>query len=212
MKNTYTPSTAAAPSRGSTATGPVKWWHGALFLAAVTGLSSLAFVATSRRKQDDFYENEHLPSWAAPGWVFAPAWLLINTALVSGSVRLLNAPPFPNRGLLRGLHALMWLDFVTYGVVFFRLRSQILSHVWTVGSVAFAYTGIGLARAHDRRLLLSMVPLAAWATYASSLTWYQVLANPDPLFGTPALLQPVAPADETARRELAAAEQAQAAA
>ena len=207
MKSTRNDSAAIQPSP-SLAGRPVKWWHGALFLAAVTGLSSLAFVATSRRKQDDFYENEHLPVWAAPGWVFAPAWLLINTALVSGSVRLLNAPPFPNRGLLRGLHTLMWLDFVTYGVVFFKLRSQILSHVWTLSSVAFAYTGISLARTYDRSIMASMVPLAAWATYASSLTWYQVLANPDPFFGTPALLRPVKPGGETARRDLSAAGQA----
>lgn len=183
----------ASPARDKTASSnSVKWWHGALFLAAVTGLSSLAFVATSRRKQDAFYENENLPAWAAPGRVFGPAWLLINASLVSGSVRLLNAPSFPNQRLLLGLHGLMWADFVTYGVVYFRLRSHILSHAWTLGSVLFAYTGIGLARAHDRRIRASMVPLAAWATYASSLTWYQVLANPDPFFGTPALLYPAA--------------------
>ena len=189
------------PSTGQQPSARVKWWHGALFLAAVTGLSSLAFVATSRRKQDDFYENEHLPAWAAPGWVFGPAWLLINASLVGGGVRLLNAPPFANRRVLLGVHGLMWLDFVTYGVVYFRLRSQILSHVWTLGSVLFSYTGIGLARAHDRRLTASMVPLAAWATYASSLTWYQVLANPDPLFGTPALLRPAAAAAPAAESQ-----------
>lgn len=192
MRNhSQTPPTSPARTHTSPSR-PVKWWHGALFLAAVTGLSSLAFIATSRRKQDAFYENENLPAWAAPGWVFGPAWLLINAALVSGSVRLLNAPAFPNRRLLLGLHGLMWVDFVTYGVVYFRLRSQILSHAWTLGSVLFAYTGIGLARAHDRRITMSMVPLAAWATYASSLTWYRVLANPDPFFGTPALLTPAA--------------------
>lgn len=188
----------------------VKWWQGALFLAAITGISSLAAVYTSRRKQDEFYENEHLPAWAAPGWVFAPTWLLINTALVSGSVRLLNAPPFRNKRVLLGLHGLMWLDFATYGVVYFKLRSQILSHLWTLGSVWFSYTGIGLARAYDRRIMYSMVPLAAWATYASSLTWYQVLANPDPLFKTKALLHPVAAHDATAAQELVQATEAQA--
>lgn len=200
----------APVTRARSARKPVKWWHGALFLLAVTGLSSLPAVYSSRRKQDAFYEHENLPAWAAPGWAFAPAWLLINAALVGGSVRLLNAPPFPNRRFLRGLHTLMWLDFLTYGVVYFRLRSQILSHVWTLGSVWFAYTGIGLARAHDRRIAASMVPLAAWATYASSLTWYQVLANPDPLFNTRALLRPVAEHEAAATRNLQQARRAQA--
>lgn len=179
---------AAAHYASTTSTGRYRWWHGALFFGAVTAVSALA----TRRRQGNpksLYQQEHLPVWAPPAAAFPVVWPLNNLVLVTGSLRLLNNPGLPYRRELLALQAVLWADFLTYGIVYFRWRSPILSAVWTLTDAAAAATSLVLARrTGDQRLTLAYLPITAWTSFASTIALYDALRNPDRFFGTAAPL------------------------
>lgn len=164
-----------------------RWWHGALFLAGATALSLLS-SQRKRKEEDEFYERQNLPVWAPPAPAFGIAWPLNNLALAWGGLRLLNAPrTLPHRQTLLALQGVMWLDLVTFGLVYFRLRSPWLAAAWTVADATAAVGSLALSgRTGDRQLPLAYLPIATWTSFATTVAAYQALRNPDPLFGTPA--------------------------
>lgn len=188
----------AVPSGG---TQKYRWWHGALFLAGITALSSLPILNRKQREQRRFYRQRKLPVWAPPGAAFPVLWPLNNLALAWGGLRLLNAPrAMPHRRTLLALQGVLWLDFITYGAVYFGLRSPVLSAVWTVGDAVVSATSLKLARATaDPKLPLTYLPITAWTSFASTVAVYDALRNRDEFFGTDAPLnKPPVPALEKA--------------
>jgi len=185
----------------TTAPPRYRWWHGALFFGAVTALS---VNGRKNRAQRAFYEQENLPVWAPPGAAFAVIWPLNNLALTWGGLRLLNAPAnLPHRRELLALQAVLWLDFVTFGRVYFGLRSPVLSAVWTVTDAAASVASLVLARrTGDADLPKAYLPITAWTCLASTIAGYDALRNRDAFFGTAApLAEAPVPALEKKRAE-----------
>lgn len=169
--------------------GKVKWWHAALFLAAVTVVERLSTGKKGTENAKELYEDENQPAWAPPAAVFGPAWGANSLALTWAGQRLLNAPAaLPNRNALLGLQAAHWLIYTTFGNVYFRQKSPVLAGVWTVSDAAIAWASYLLARKADPKLANAYLPLVGWTSFASTLATYQALYNNDPLLGTKAPL------------------------
>lgn len=174
-----------------------KWYHAALFFAAVTvaaGLSARSSRQRSREQQheddQDFYRKQKLPVWAPPAGLFGPAWTLNTLCLTWAGLRLLNKPGwFPNRRALLLLQALHWLDFTTFGYVYFRRKSPILALVWTPADALLNTAAYTLARPYDRQLANAYLPVMAWTWFATSVAAYQALYNPDRGLGLEAPIQ-----------------------
>jgi tryptophan-rich sensory protein len=116
-------------------------------------------------------------------------WLLNNAALTWGALRLLNtAPAAPHRRPLLLKQGLFWLDYVSFGPVFFGLRSPILGTAWTW--LGFGLTGSSLRRARrvDPPLARAYWPVTLWTGFAGTVSLYLALRNRDRFFGTPAPL------------------------
>ncbi|MEK6480336.1 TspO/MBR family protein [Catalinimonas sp. 4WD22] len=182
--------TSHGPSR-------IKWWQAGLFLIAVSVLGRLS----SKPSDDDteeFYKDEVKPQWSPPAWVFGPAWLINSICLVWAGRRLLNTRKhFPYRQELLNLQAMHWIDYLTFGIVYFRLKSPILALLWTKGDAIIAARSLQLAaKSTDKDLAISYIPLTLWTGFASSLSWFQALYNPDPLFGTKAPLKVSKPVEK----------------
>ena len=169
------------------ANGKFKWWQAALALVAVSVIGVLQ--SGSRSNTRKFYQkkNEQAP-WAPPPWLFGPAWTLNNIFLLWGLVRILNDKNLPNRPVLLGLQGGIWVIFLSFGYVYFRKGSPVLAEVWTQTDALLATASIRTAFRSDRKLAIAYAPLLAWTWFASSLSAYQALKNPDPLLDTPALL------------------------
>ncbi|GAB3642593.1 TspO/MBR family protein [Spirosoma arcticum] len=169
----------------------VQWWHGALFLLGVNALEWALSPRRTKNQPDigDYYGKLKKPPLSPPDWVFPVVWLGINSVLVGGNVRLLNAPDsLPHKRELLRLQGANWLLFATYSFAYARLQSPILSAVWTNAGAVIAWRSLYLAAKGDRKIAFSLIPLTLWETYASYLTAYQALTNRDDLFDTPPLL------------------------
>ena len=170
--------------------GRVRYWQVGLAVLAVTVLAE-ALAQRRRERQNTsrrVYRQQQQVAWAPPGWVFPVAWNSINGVLVYGLTRLLNRPHLRHRNVLLGLQGLIWVLYATYGYVAFRKQSPILSGVWTLADLGVAGTSLALAARSDKAVAWSLVPLTAWLAFASTIALPQALRNPDPLFGTPSLL------------------------
>lgn len=182
--------TSQRPSR-------IKWWQAGLFLIAVSALGRLS-SRPSDEDTEEFYRDEVKPKWSPPAWVFGPAWIINSIFLVWGGRRLLSTRKhFPYRQELLTLQGIHWLDYLTFGIVYFRLKSPILALLWTQGDAVIAARSLKLAAmSTDKKLAITYIPLTLWTSFASTLSWFQALYNPDPLFKTKAPLKASKPIEK----------------
>ncbi|WPP51364.1 TspO/MBR family protein [Catalinimonas niigatensis] len=175
----------------------ITWWQAGFFLIGVSVLGRISSVS-SKQEPKELYKDEIKPKWSPPAWLFGPAWLLNNIFLVWGGRRLLNTRKhFPYRRSLLTLQGIHWLDFITFGYAYFRLKSPILALIWTQGDAIIATRSLKLAaQSTDKKLAITYIPLTLWTCFASSLSWFQALYNPDPLFGTKAMFKITKPLEE----------------
>ncbi len=168
----------------------IKWWQTGLFLVAVSVLGRLT-SKSPEEEPEELYEDQVRAVWSPPAWLFGPAWILNNIFMVWGGRRLLNTRKhFPYRKELLMLQKIHWVDFLTFGIAYFRLKSPILALIWTQGDAIIAARSLKLAAySTDKKLAISYIPLTLWTTFASTLSWFQALYNPDPFFGTKAPLK-----------------------
>lgn len=177
----------AKKAMAAPASGKYKWWHGVLALAAVT----IVGVLQSGRKTDTrkMYKrkNEQAP-WAPPAWLFGPAWTVNNIMLLWALIKILNDKSLTNRSALLGLQGGIWAIYFSFGYVYFRKGSTILAEVWTQTDALLATASLATAMRSNKKIALAHLPLFAWTWYASSVSAYQVVKNPDPYFDTAAVI------------------------
>lgn len=160
-----------------------RWWHAVGFWLIANVGSSLSV----RRRADDreYYEKQRQAPFAPPGWVFAPAWFLNNVLVLRGTLQLLNKDKnTPHRRTILWLQGVSWLIYSTFGYVYFRKRSPILAFIWTAGMYLLTIISILLSLRIDRSIARSFITLFLWLSLATPVALYQMLYNPDPLFGT----------------------------
>ena len=148
---------------------------GWLFLAFAA--AAIGSVASSNAGA--FYEQLARPSWAPPGWLFAPVWTALYT-LMGVSAWLV----WRSHGFKEGRTALV-LFVVQLGAnalwswVFF---------VWQQGALAFAEVlllwcliaaTVAAFWRHSAIAAVLMLPYLAWVTFASALTFAAWRLNPN---------------------------------
>ena len=169
------------------ADGKFKWWQAALALVVVSVIGALQSGSRSKTRKLYQKKNEQAP-WAPPAWLFGPAWTVNNVFLLWGLLRILNNKDMANRHTLLGLQGGIWLIFLSFGYVYFRKDSPVLAEIWTQTDAALATASMITALRSDKNLAVAYAPLLAWTWFASSLSAYQALKNPDPLFNTMPLI------------------------
>jgi tryptophan-rich sensory protein len=158
-------------------------WAAVLFYGATLLIGQL--VTGNPKQNRGLYEKklEQAP-WAPPGWVFGPAWALINIFITRALFMLLNDPEKDRRDrALLALQVGIWLIFVTFGIAYFRKRSPVLAAVWTIADAALALASVLIARKRGWKLAVNYLPLLAWTSFASTVAVYQAVENDDPVFG-----------------------------
>jgi benzodiazapine receptor len=158
-------------------------WAAVLFYGATLLIGQL--VTGNPKKNRGLYENNFRQApWAPPGWVFGPAWLLINIFVVRALYTLLNDPGEDRRDkALLLLQAGIWMIYVSFGYAYFRKKSPVLAAIWTVKDAGLALASLLLARKRGWKFAVNYAPLLLWTSYAGSIAVYQALENRDPVFG-----------------------------
>jgi tryptophan-rich sensory protein len=149
-------------------------WLLVSFAAAAIGA-----VASADADAGAFYEQLVRPSWAPPGWLFAPVWSVLYV-LMGVAAWLV----WRERGFKEGRTALV-LFIVQLGA---NALWTWLFFAWRQGALAFAeiillWCLIVATAAAFRRLntvaAVLLVPYLAWVTFASALTFSTWLLNPN---------------------------------
>ena len=159
------------------------WWHAVAFGLVANSVSG---VSVGRNQNDEsFYENMRQAPFAPPAWAFGPAWAINNASVLWGNLRLANMPEnTPNRRLLLWLQGASWALYSTFAYVYFRKKSPILAFVWTAAMYALTIPSAILSWRIDRKIAWSFLTLLLWLSLATPVALYQMLHNPDSLFGT----------------------------
>lgn len=168
--DSHTHSSRAAPPAWRQAIGLIGWLALTFATAAIGALASVDAGA--------FYAELIRPSWAPPGWLFAPVWSTLY-ALMGVSAWLV----WRRRGFDGARSAL--IVFIVQ-LAFNALWSW-LFFVWRQGALAFLDTVIlgcliGAAIVSfwriSRLAALLLLPYLAWVAFASVLTWSVWRLNP----------------------------------
>ena len=165
----------------------LKWWQVALISIVVSAIGGLSGLK-SQKKQRKVYTNKLKQApWAPPAAVFAPAWTINNFFLIN-ALRKILAKDMPEKRKLLLLQAGIWVIFFTFNYVYFRKKSPVLAAIWTMSDNVLAIASLLVSMKADRKMALNFLPLVLWTSFASTLSDYQALKNPDPVLHTKALL------------------------
>jgi hypothetical protein len=115
--------------------------------------------------------------------VFTFVWAINNGLTLWGNHEVLNAPSSPDRTAYLRLQAATWLLYVTYGWLYFRLKSPILGQLNSVSYLALTLASTRRAAKVDRKLLWSFATLVPWLFIAASGASWVAANEPDPIFG-----------------------------
>lgn len=163
--------------------GPFKWWHAAAFWLVV---NTPGFV-TGWREQ--LFPGFLEPPLRPPGFVFPVLWFAINVCTLWAGLRILNSKSLKRRSMHIALQGLFWLDFLLFPYFFFGKSSPIIGGMLTQIIFVLALAEVVTLWRDDRTASILMMPLLAWGAFAGLyLSTWQMLYNPDPFLGVPALL------------------------
>ncbi|MEO5893931.1 MAG: TspO/MBR family protein [Ferruginibacter sp.] len=165
----------------------LRWWEIALISVIASAVGGLASGLSSVKEKKVYNKKLLQAPWAPPAWVFAPAWTINNFFLLLALQRLIKSD-IPQKKKLLLLQAGIWVVFFSFGYVYFNRKSPVLAAGWTMTDAGLAVASFTLAFKTDKKLAYHYLPLSAWTVFASTIAGYQLLKNPDPVFGTKALL------------------------
>ncbi len=176
--------TAEIPTQSRQISGPFKWWHAALFWLVV---NTPGFVSGWR---EQLFPGFLEPPLRPPGFLFPVIWFAITVCTLWAGLRILNNKTLNRRSMHIVLQALFWLDFVLFPYFFFGQSSPIIGGVLTQLIFLLALIEVTTLWRDDRNASYLMMPLLAWGAFAGLyLATWQMLYNPDPYLGIPALLR-----------------------
>lgn len=163
---------------------PFKWWHAAIFWLLI---NAPGFGFGWR---EELFPGFLSPPLRPPGYLFPAIWFAINVCTLWAGLRILNNASLNRRPLHIGLQALFWLAFALFPYFFFGRSSPIIGGVLTMLIFIIALVEVTSLWHDDRKASILMIPLCAWGAFAGLYvsTW-QILYNPDPYLGLPALLR-----------------------
>jgi tryptophan-rich sensory protein len=159
-------------------------WHGLVFFVAIQALSAAGGISSREVLFDGFIRAPLTP----PGWVFPIVWTTLVILQIWALGRVLSQPRLAYRRALLGLQAGMWLLYLSFTPLYFGLGSPILGFAVVVAYWLLAGISISLLWPNNRKTALLLVPLALWLSWALYLSAYGALYNPDPFWGTGAVM------------------------
>ena len=146
------------------------WWLGLCFIVAAIGA-----IASIDAKQ--FYAQLVQPSWAPPGWLFAPVWSALYTLMglaawrvwcVGGAAAKMALLLFVVQLVVNGLWSWLFFKFHLGAISFIEvlllwaLIAATIRQFWRVQPLA-AYL---------------LIPYLLWVTFAACLNWAMWQGNP----------------------------------
>ena len=165
----------------------IKWWQVVLATIVVSVLGAVS-TGMSKKNQRKLYERKLIQApWAPPAKLFGPAWAVNNYFLLNALKQLLEGGTVPGKNKLLLKQGAIWLIFFSFGYIYFKKKSPLLSAVWTLADTWLAGSSFTSSIRSNKRLAFNYLPLLAWTVYAGSVAAYQALKNPDPVLNTPAL-------------------------
>lgn len=146
-------------------------WLFLCFAAAGIGAAASAEAGT-------FYEQLVRPSWAPPGWLFAPVWAVLYALMAIASWRVWRAHGLRGGGTALALFIAQLAANAIWTWLFF---------AWHQGALAFAevillwcliLATVASFRRLDALAAALLLPYLAWVTFAAALTFSTWRLNP----------------------------------
>ncbi|MGQ9372125.1 tryptophan-rich sensory protein [Azospirillum sp. ST 5-10] len=162
----------------------VTWWQAALFWLLANAYN---FLSPDREP----FPGHAVSPLQPPPLAFPIIWFTITAIQLWGDVRMVNKRHrIWDYDWLAALQVGTWLLYASFTWVYFTLGSPILALAWTGLFFLLTIFSIAIVWDNDRAIGWSWMPEALWTGYASVVAVHTVLINPDPLFGTAAVLPP----------------------
>ena len=153
------------------------------------GLSKLTEQITgfdsTRKAQDEFYENLTLPAFAPPGPAFPVVWAINNAARTAGVVRVLNLPQeTPGRTAYLALQGASLFNYAGFNPLYFGLRSPTNGAVVTLLDTGLNLGSLYVASSQlkDTKVALSLSTILPWLGLASAVSVSVALWNEDAFY------------------------------
>lgn len=141
--------------------------------------AAAAIGAVASAEAGAFYQQLVRPSWAPPGWLFAPVWAVLYVLMGVAAWLVWRVHGFKEGRTALALFIAQLGANALWTWVFF---------VWHQGGLAFAevmllwclivVTAVSFRRLNALAAVL-LLPYLAWVTFASALTWSAWRLNPD---------------------------------
>jgi tryptophan-rich sensory protein len=140
-----------------------------------------------------FYESLTQPRFAPPAPAFPVVWAINNFLAIWGLLHVLRMPQDKvGRREFLACQSVSWLCYVSFGALFFGLRSTLLGMVNTIIMLGatLATVNIALVRLRDTKAALSQVTLVPWLLLAGPTATLIALWNRDRLLQRGPFSQP----------------------
>jgi translocator protein len=146
-------------------------WVAVTFAAAAVG-------AVGSSSANAFYAELVRPSWAPPGWLFAPAWTTLYALMAVSAWLVWRARGFAGARIALGLFLIQLAANALWSWLFF---------AWRHGGLAFAevlllwcliVATVAAFWRVSRTAAVLLLPYLAWVAYASALTFEVWRRNP----------------------------------
>lgn len=144
----------------------------AIVAFAAVGLTSVIGQLATRPNLEPWYAGLVKPAFNPPNWVFAPVWTTLYALMAFAAWRVLRLPRDT-----RGRSFALILFFAQLGMngawswMFFGAQSPLLGMVNIVPQLALILLTTAAFRGLDKFAGMSLVPLAAWVTFAGVLNF-----------------------------------------
>ena len=152
-------------------------WHGAAFLAAISGVSAAAASKDVRA----YWRGLNRPTEARVSWLYPAVWTGLNGLQVWADLRILNNRKAPERDTLLGLRATSWLLHGLFAPAFLRAKSPAPRETVTLMEGLTAGATLALLVRSDPLAAAAIAPLTIWTACASLLGGADGSADPDRL-------------------------------
>jgi translocator protein len=154
------------------------------FLAAAVALGvplagGMLGSMITRPQIKGWYRKLTKPSWTPPNWLFPIAWTFLYASTGYGSYRIFSQGGIAKQAVPLALYTGTLVLNFSWTPLFFGAHRpgwalvDILALLGTIGATYFSWLPV------DRLAALSMIPYAAWVSYASCLNAYIFWKNPN---------------------------------
>jgi translocator protein len=146
-------------------------WVAVTFAAAAVG-------AVGSSSASAFYAELVRPSWAPPGWLFAPAWTTLYALMAVSAWLVWRARGFADARIALSLFLIQLAANALWSWLFFAWRQGGLAFAEVVLLWCLIVATVAAFWRVSRTAAVLLLPYLAWVAYASALTFEVWRRNP----------------------------------